>query len=248
MAARAPQRRWQDGPAPAAPMRERRDGFTPAKRARVLATVEQGGCISDGCRVAGISRTTVSRWRDRAPWFEDELQRRLAIAGGALERLAWDRAVHGAEEKVIRGGEVVQIRIKPSDAMLRLLLQGAAPHKYGRTAGPAQAAAAELRGLKAKLRAEIEPELRAEFEAEMEERGDAARTRIAAKIERLRERMLRDGYREGPEGQMVPPGWKLLPDPSGAPGGAAPWRDPAFEGWFGADEDEDGDEDGEPGA
>jgi hypothetical protein len=56
------------------------------------------------------------------------------MAGGALELIAWQRAVAGVDEQFACGGKVYT-RKRFSDGLLRLLLQGALPKKYGAGAG-----------------------------------------------------------------------------------------------------------------
>jgi hypothetical protein len=119
------------------PHRQRHDGFTPKKQRRFFKALGRTGCLSDAARKAGISRNTVRRHRIKWPDFEARVQAALAMAATELETIAWQRAVEGVPEVVIRGGKVAWIKIKPSDAILRLLLQGANPKKYGRTGGAA---------------------------------------------------------------------------------------------------------------
>ncbi|TMJ17414.1 MAG: hypothetical protein E6G92_13920 [Alphaproteobacteria bacterium] len=117
------------------PHRQRHDGFTPKKQRRFFKALGRTGCLSDAARKAGISRNTVRRHRIKWPDFEAKVQAALAMAATELETIAWKRAVEGVPEVVIRDGKVAWIKIKPSDAILRLLLQGANPKKYGRTGG-----------------------------------------------------------------------------------------------------------------
>ena len=58
---------------------------------------------------------------------------RRARAAVSLEAIAFQRATEGGEEIVIRGGAEVSRKRKPSDALLRMLLQASNPEKYGRT-------------------------------------------------------------------------------------------------------------------
>lgn len=118
------------------PHRVRHDGFTPKKQRKFLKAFKKCGCQSDAARHAGISRQTVRRHRLKFPDFAARMEKALAMAATELEAIAWQRAVHGVEEKVIRDGKVAWTRIKPSDAILRLLMQGANPRKYGRTGSP----------------------------------------------------------------------------------------------------------------
>ena len=180
-------------------MRYRHDGFTPERQRKFFKTLAKTGCVADACRVARISSTTVSRWRKKEPWFAAELRRCRKVAAGEIERLAWDRAVNGTEEKVVRDGKVVQIKIKPSDSILRLLLQGSNPKKYGR---PGRGGA---------TRKQIEKKLRKEIEAEMWEKLrprslDEVHASILRKLEAIRRhRIEHQGWREGPDGGLLPP-------------------------------------------
>lgn len=118
---------------PPAPHRQRHDGFTPKKQRKFLKALKKTGCLSDAARAAGISRNTVRRHRGKWPAFDRKVKGALAMASVELDMIAWQRAVEGVPEIVIRDGKVAWIRIKPSDAILRLLMQGANPQKYGRT-------------------------------------------------------------------------------------------------------------------
>jgi hypothetical protein len=163
----------------------------------------------------------VERWRDKDAEFAAALALKLDLAAVSLERLAFQRAVEGGEEVTIRGGEVVSIRRKPSDAMLRMLLQGANPGKYGRTAGERQANTAAERRLRDGLRDEIRRELYAEYVASAEERQaetDAEIMRNLAAVRKRREReLLGAGYQPLPPDYptdggltLIAPGWSLL--------------------------------------
>lgn len=196
-------------------IRPRHDGFTREKRERFLAEVERSGCIRDGCRAAGISKTTVDRWREKDADFAAALAHKLNLAAVSLERLAYDHAVHGAEEVVMRDGKVAMIRRKPSDAMLRMLLQGANPAKYGRTAGERQASEAARRRMKDELR----PELFKEFMGGRthEELIDDAFQKLERACEGERNALRAQGYHEAPddypddEGRLlIAPGWSLV--------------------------------------
>jgi hypothetical protein len=201
-------------------VRPRHDGFTREKHERFLAEVERSGCIRDGCRAAGISKTTVDRWRDKDAEFAAALAHKLNLAAPSLERMAFDRAVHGGEEVTIRDGAVVSIRRKPSDAMLRMLLQGACPEKYGRTAGERQASEAMRRRMKDELR----PELLKEFMGGRthDELVEDTFQKLERACERERDAQRARGYHEAPddypdEGMktLIAPGWALVRETGG---------------------------------
>jgi AcrR family transcriptional regulator len=139
----------------------KRDGFTPAKKARAIEALGKYGNVTDAARVAGVSDTTFYRHLNKDAGFARLCETARAKASQPLETLAWQRATEGAPETIIRGGEVVQIKVKPSDSLMRLLLQASNPKKYGRLAR----GGATRRQIERKLRKTIEAEVRAEIEA-----------------------------------------------------------------------------------
>jgi hypothetical protein len=144
------------------PHRQRHDGFTPKKQRKFFKALAKTGCLSDAARAAGISRNTVRRHRLKWPGFEEKVQAALGMAATDLDAIAWKRAVEGVPEVVIRDGKVAWIKIKPSDAILRLLLQGANPRKYGRTGAlPAKAAKLPRLASNAEVREALAGRLRA---------------------------------------------------------------------------------------
>lgn len=160
--------------------RPRHDGFTPARRKVFFKALKKTGCIADACRACGISRNTVRRWRIRRTEFDDQVEAALAISSVELDMIAWQRATEGAQEKVYRDGRLVFTRVKPSDAMLRLLMQGANPKKYGRTGQMPKKAV--MKQLKKEARAEVRAELRcskAELIAAITKHLDVAERRLA---------------------------------------------------------------------
>jgi hypothetical protein len=138
-------------------LRERADGMTAERQKKLLTWLARTGCVKDACGKAGISTTSFYRACKRLPGFAAKAARARAMAATELEAIAFQRATEGAEETVIRNGKVAWVRKKPSDAMLRTLLQGSNPAKY-RAGGGGDSAA---------LRAQIEKELRPKIEAEM---------------------------------------------------------------------------------
>jgi len=146
----------------------KRDGFTPAKKAKAIEALGRCGNVTDAARVAGISDTTFYRHLNKDADFARLCGLARTRASQPLETLAWQRATEGTPETVIRGGEVVQVRVKPSDALMRLLLQASNPKKYGRLSR----GGATRRQIEKKLRKTIEAEVRAEIGAEREPRRD----------------------------------------------------------------------------
>jgi hypothetical protein len=202
----------------AKPCRARHDGFTPARQRTFFKVLRKAGCITDACRACGISRNTVRRWRDRRADFDEKVEAALAIASAELDMIAWKRATQGAEEKVYRDGKLVFTRVKPSDSMLRLLMQGANPEKYGRTGQ------APKRALLRKLRKQAKEEVRAEYRAKGSEEELAATIMklLDGLKRRVEKRKLAEGYTPGPEGLLIPPGWRAVRDLPALPPPAVP--------------------------
>ena len=186
--------------------RYRHDGFSREKRKLFLKTLARTGCVKDACRKAGISDTTAYRFRGRDADLAEKWDLALQLAAPRLEAIAFKRATEGTEEKVYREGKLVSVKVKASDAMLRLLLQGSRPDKYGRTGG-GRVTEEQVRKLKEKIREEA----REEWEAELRERAQEAQASIVRKWELIRRSMIRDkGYWETPEGCLIPAGYGRL--------------------------------------
>lgn len=188
-------------------VRPRHDGFTPAKQRKFLETVRETGCIRDGCRAAGISTTTVNRWRDKDEVFDDKVEAMLALASVSLDTIAWKRATEGTEEKIYRDGRLVFTRVKQSDSILRLLMQGADPERYGRTGR--QPSKHLLKKLKKQAKREVLAAQSAEARATLEGKLIAL---VGMLAEREKRRKLGEGWLPGPDGKLVvPPGWRMVP-------------------------------------
>ncbi len=186
------------------PPRPRHDGFTAAKQKIFFKFLKKTGCLADACRAAGISRNTVRRYRDKWPAFDARVEATLAIASVGLEAIAFKRATEGAEEKVYRDGKLVMTRVKPSDSMLRLLMQGAEPGKYGRTGQlPKKAVMKELRR-------EAKAEVRAKMRVGDEELIETLTKQLGVLKRRDEKEKLAAGYTLGPEGLLIPPGYRIV--------------------------------------
>ena len=178
-----------------AELRRRIDGFTPERQRRFLKWLGKTGCVSDAAGKAGISTTTIDRTRRTFADFDARCVAALDLALPRLEAIAYRRATVGAPEKVIRKGKVVQVKQKPSDAMLRLLLTGAAPRKYGRYAGLRRAGGDK----RSKRAQQAEPPI------------EQVRDEVVRQVQAIRRhRLTQGGYSEGPEGVLVPPGWRMV--------------------------------------
>lgn len=103
--------------------RQRHDGWTLARTKTFLATLRQTGCVADAARVTGVSARSGYRLRQKDADFREAWDDALADARRGLLAIAHERAVVGRETIIIRGGEEVERRIQPSDAMLALLIK-----------------------------------------------------------------------------------------------------------------------------
>ncbi|HEX8063553.1 MAG TPA: hypothetical protein VF535_10075 [Allosphingosinicella sp.] len=143
------------------------NGFTPAKKAACLEALGRGVTVEVACREARISPTTFYRHEKKDPEFASLCRAARARSGGtaSLETLAWERGVTGIAEPVVQGGKVVATRLKRSDSVFKLILEGADPARFG----------LPLEALRKKIEKELRPRIEAEIRAEMAEREAAAR-------------------------------------------------------------------------
>ena len=207
--------------------RQRHDAFTEARKSAFLGALVKTGCILDACRLTGIGARTVYRHQESDPSFHDHCRAALRMSGTPVELTAWQRAVEGVEQEFACGGQVY-VRRRYDAGLLRLLLQGSNPKKYGPRPG------FKRKRLLKHERKQIEREIRAAISAETPEpsieqvRADVLR-RLDA-IERHEEpQKLAEGWTKSPDGHWVPPGYAPIPGweraaaaPDGAIGEEAP--------------------------
>ena len=142
----------------------------------------------------------------------------LTIASPSpLPPIAWSRAVEGVEREFACGGQVHVRRIY-SDSLLRLLLQGSNPKKYGQRPGftRKQLAKAERR----QIRREVEAEARLGGKYAQHRSPEEVKRSILTKltaIERQREpERLAAGWTRTADGaHWVPPGYSWVGLPEG---------------------------------
>ncbi|MEA3043528.1 MAG: hypothetical protein QOJ53_2187 [Sphingomonadales bacterium] len=191
------------------PGRQRHDAFDLPKRRVFLKTLAKTGCILEACRAAKVSKSTVYDHQERDAEFDKHCRLALEMGSMPVELAAWERGVTGIEEEVIRGGRVIGYRMKRSDAVLRLLLQGANPKKYGPNPGFSR------KRLMTWERKRIDQEVRAKIAAE--------RPSFEASIEMLEKSLEALGARDDKEklasgwirmrdGCLIPPGWAWTGD------------------------------------
>lgn len=200
-------------PAPGA-RRPRHDAFTDARKHIFLRALIKTGCWLDACRATGISPKTAYRHQESDPRFAANCRTAMRMSATPLELTAWTRAVEGVEREFACGGQVYTRRIY-SDSLLRLLLQGSNPRKYGQRPGFTRKRLAKAE------RKQIEREVRAEMRVlEGALRADEGRVAesILAKLDVLERRREIErhaaAWTQTTEGDWIPPGygWVGLPE------------------------------------
>jgi hypothetical protein len=130
----------------------RHDGWTPARQQFFLEVLADTGSVSMACRRVGMSRVAAYRLRRHpdAADFRAAWDLALAEAFRQIEHIAIERALHGEEEVIERGGMTEVIRRRPCDARLLVRLLERADDR--RTS--AAAAAREMAQLRALIDAQ----------------------------------------------------------------------------------------------
>jgi hypothetical protein len=207
--------------------RQRHDAFTDAKKRAFLTALAGAGSILDACRAVGVAPRTVYRHHQDDPRFFDNCATAIRMSATPLELTAWQRAVEGVEQEFACGGQV-HVRRRYDGSLLRLLLQGSNPKKYGARPG------FKRKRILRHERKQMEREIRAELKAKASDRMsfddamvrlDSALDALAAREEPIR---LAAGWTKSEDGHWIPPGyapipgWTPLPPPAG---GAEPPRD-----------------------
>jgi AcrR family transcriptional regulator len=155
----------------------KRDGFTPAKKAACLDALGRGATVAEACREAKISPTTFYKHEKKNPEFASLCRAARARSGGTvgLETLAWERGVTGIEEEVVQGGKVVGKRLKRSDAVFKMLLEGGDSGRYG----------PQIKALREKIEAELRPKIEAEVRAEIAEKQRIDGPKLRKQLEEM---------------------------------------------------------------
>jgi hypothetical protein len=193
----------QDGP------RQRHDAFTEARKSEFLRVLVKTGCILDACRRTGIGARTVYRHQESDPRFHDHCRAALRMSATPIELTAWQRAVEGVEQEFAVGGEV-RVRRRFDGSLLRLLLQGSNPKKYGPRPG------FKRKRLLKYERRQMEREIQAETAArEQRWSFDAALVELEKSLSAFDARetpeRLAAGWTKSPDGDWIPPGYAPIP-------------------------------------
>jgi hypothetical protein len=203
---------WDGDPPPHDPdaPRPRHDGFTQAKKNVFLKALVKTGCVLDACRRTRTSPTTVYRHQETDQTFYDHCELALRMSGTPMEITAWQRAVDGIEEQVVVGGKV-RVRRRYSEGLLRMLLQGSNPEKYG-----PRPAFKRKRLLKHEKK-QVEREVRAEMAAKeknwsFDEAIEKLERQLTALDKREAPKKFAAGWTKSPDGHWIPPGYAPVPD------------------------------------
>ena len=190
--------------------RQRHDAFTLPRRQQYLKALARTGCLLDACRETGVSKSTVYNLQSSDEEFCKHCRLAVEMANLPLELAAWERGVTGIAEEVIRGGKVVGTRMRRSDSILRLLLQGSNPKKYG--ARPGFSRKRLMKWERKRMEKEIRASIR-EDEVPIEE----VRSEIMRRIDNIRRHeepaKLAAGWTKTKGGGLIPPGWTWSGDP-----------------------------------
>jgi hypothetical protein len=211
-----------DTPADPDAPRPRHDAFTDARKCVFLRALKRTGCVLDACRATGISPKTVYRHQESDRRFAEHCRIAHAMSATPIELTAWSRAVEGVEREFACGGQVYTRRIY-SDGLLRLLLQGSNPKKYGQRPGFTRKRLAKAE--RKAIRREVEAELR---HGKGQGKGPPDRSfqevldSILTKVEAIdRHEKNATGWTKTADGKWVPPGYGWV----GLPEGWTPPRD-----------------------
>ena len=211
---------------PEAP-RERHDAFTDGRKRAFLTFLVKSGCILDACRRVGVSPRTVYRHQQDSPAFFDNCTTALRMSATPVEITAWRRAVEGVEQEFACGGQI-HVRRRYSDGLLRLLLQGSNPKKYG--ANPGFTRKRLLKHERKAMRREVRAELLSKEnrngppERSFDEAVQSVLSKVAAIERHQAPQKLAAGWTKSEDGHWVPPGyaWVGLPEGAAMPGLALP--------------------------
>ena len=114
---------------------ERHDGFSEERKQLFLVALRNGASVLAACALVGVSNRTAYNHRDRDPDFARDWGLAVRMHRAPLELAAYRRGVEGIAEPIYRHGKQIGTRRRYSDALLKMLLAGEKPRKYGRRAG-----------------------------------------------------------------------------------------------------------------
>jgi hypothetical protein len=200
---------WDSDPPEEDGARHRHDAFTARRKHEYLKALVKTGCIEDACRIVGVSSNTVYRHQGQDETFFHHCALALRMREMPVELTAWQRGVEGVEERFVAGGKV-HVRTRYSDNLLRLLLQGANPRKYGPRPG------FKRKRILKHERKQMEREIRAEIAASQESYTFDESIRLLEKQLQSLEateapKKFAQGWTKSPDGHWIPPGYAPIP-------------------------------------
>ena len=182
---------------------------SPGPPRKFLKRLAKYGCLADASRKTGVSTRTVYNHQDKDEAFARDCAHALRMAGSGLEQVAFERAVEGIDQLFACGGQV-HVRKRYSDALLRLLLQGANRKKYGSNPGFSR------KRLLAWERKQLKKEVEARFMATQRVSEAELAESIVHKLDILERRdapaRLAAGWTKDEDDHWIPPGWIRAPD------------------------------------
>lgn len=111
--------------------RQRATEVTARKKALFLDALKANcGNVSRAAEVAGVSRVTVYRWRDRNPAVAEAWDNIVIETTEQAEQELYRRAVEGVNKPVFQGGKLVGHIREFSDTCLIFLLKARKPQMY----------------------------------------------------------------------------------------------------------------------
>jgi len=111
---------------------ETRGELNNPRQAAYLAAYSILGAVSYSAKCAGVNPQTIYNW-EKDDVFMEYYKKAEQAHTEYLEMEAQRRAVMGVEEDVFYQGEVVGQKTNYSDSLLKFLLKGKQPQKYGNT-------------------------------------------------------------------------------------------------------------------
>ena len=206
---------WETDPPPeqerhADGRRVRHDAFTSRRKHEFLARLAKSGTIEDAARAVGVDPRTVYRHQEKDPQFLEHCRIALRMSATPLELTAWQRAVEGVEQEFACGGQI-HVRRRYDPGLLRLLLQGSNPKKYGPRPG------FKRKRLYKHEKKQMEKEIRSQLAAErsdgrgFDEAVESVLSKIRAIKEHKRPQRLAEGWTLTEDDHWIPPGYGPLP-------------------------------------
>ena len=187
--------------------RVRHDAFTARRKHCFLQALVKSGTIEDAARAVGVDPRTVYRHQEKDPAFLEHCRIATRMSAVPIELTAWQRAVEGVEQEFACGGHI-HVRRRYDAGLLRLLLQGSNPKKYGPRPGFTR------KRLMRHERKQMEREVRAEIAARRPS-IEAVHASIIGKLQAIENHRTPDklaaGWTRLEDGHWIPPGWGPLP-------------------------------------